>query len=132
MAVRKIKTIDEARLAIVELVPAGMSLFTAVTYYDSREHGRWYQSVRYEATAVGGGEGPRRETVTAGGPTAADLYRNFRAALARFLAPRRLAAEQARTLARRAAAESDEHDHVRAGPRCIAAKPVPRLCGPTS
>lgn len=128
-AKRTIKTILDARDAIYALpVPREGRAFVMATWSQSMGEQSLCSTTDYTASLYFGGECAFRAT----GATPSDLYRNFVSALNRFAASKRIAAESARELARRAADPAAEcHDLVRAGPRLVTARVVPRrLAGP--
>lgn len=134
MAKRTIKTIDDARLAMLELLPSGLDLFVDIAWHDSRARGHWYQTVRMNAAVWS--DGQKLFGVTA--PTAPDLYRNFSFALTQLLQPRRLASQPTRAMSVRAVltpngrAGFDEHDGVAASRERITTIEAKRICGPSS
>ena len=134
MRKRPVKTIEDARAAMLELLPAGTSLFVDVHWHDSQSRGHWHQTIRMSAAAWAG----QREMFRVSAPTASDLYRSFCQAFNEFLKPRRLSAEAARDLRARAvlspdgrAILSDEHDCV-GGRQRITTIEAKRISGPAN
>ena len=134
MAKRAIKTIDDARLAMLELLSSDFTLFVDVHWCDARKAGHWHQTVRMDAAVWLG----QREVFRVTAPTAADLYRNFCFQFTQFTKPRRLAKETPRDHSPRAvlradgrAGFEDEHDGV-GGRQRITTIEAKRICGPAN